>query len=64
MAPHYSRLTDEEKERNAYGLCLKYNYSSTANFKYPSSYPGVFKDIDVCRTRYLLVFYSLSSTKK
>ncbi|XP_065061196.1 5'-3' exoribonuclease 1-like [Rhopilema esculentum] len=49
MATHYSRLTDEEKERNSFGKCLKYSYSKDLNFVFPSTYPGVFKDIAVCK---------------
>jgi len=49
MGPRYPRLTDEERRRNSYGHCLKYQYSPELNFQFPSTYPGVFRDIDACR---------------
>lgn len=51
MERHYESLTDEEKFRNNFGRCLKYEYNSTLTFSYPSSYPGVFEDIRRCKVK-------------
>lgn len=49
MEPNYSKLTDEEIQRNEFGKCFKYTFNPELNFQYPSSYPGVFEDIRRCR---------------
>ncbi|XP_066932891.1 5'-3' exoribonuclease 1-like isoform X3 [Clytia hemisphaerica] len=49
MEECYLRLTDEEKERNSFGKCLKYTYDPNLNFIYPTSYPGVFEDVNRCK---------------
>ena len=51
MAAHYSSLTDEENERNSFGKCFQYSYDKNLNFTYPSSYPGLFKDIKSCKAK-------------
>ena len=51
MAAHYSSLTDEENERNSFGKCFQYSYNKNLNFTYPSSYPGLFKDIKSCKAK-------------
>ena len=51
MAKHYSSLTDEEKERNSFGKCFQYSYDKNLNFNYPTSYPGIFEDINSCKAK-------------
>ena len=51
MERHYESLTDEEKLRNSFGRCLKYQYDGEMNFIYPTSYAGVFEDIRRCRAK-------------
>ena len=53
MAAHYSRLTEEEKQRNSFGKCFQYSYDKNLNFTYPSPYPGVniFEDINSCKAK-------------
>jgi len=41
-------LTDRERQRNEFGVSLKFTYSADTNFTYPSSWPGVFADIQGC----------------
>lgn len=41
-------LTPEEKERNGFGVSLKFTYSPDVQFVYPSSLPGVFPDLPNC----------------
>ncbi|XP_022099990.1 5'-3' exoribonuclease 1-like [Acanthaster planci] len=45
-------LTDEERSRNQHGPHLKHTYDKTLNYKYLSSLPGHFPDINACRVRY------------
>ena len=42
-------LTDDERARNQFGVTLKFAYSTDTRFTYPSSWPGVFGDIQNCR---------------
>eukprot|EP00794_Sanderia_malayensis_P014879 gene14879-16425_t len=51
MKTHNMRLTDEEKARNSYGSCMKYNYSDHIEYCFPSTFPGVFNDIEPCRAK-------------
>lgn len=48
MDVDYERLTDEEKLRNQFGKCFKYNFNANINFVYRSSFPGVFEDVKRC----------------
>ena len=57
MSPLYSRLTEEELNRNKHGPCLLYTYDSTLNFPVSSSLPGKFPDLSCCHARY--EFYTL-----
>lgn len=42
------RLTASEKERNSFGITLKFSYSPAVDELYPSSMPGIFPDIRNC----------------
>lgn len=48
MATREHLLTAEEKARNDFGVTLKFTYSPSIEFTYPSSLPGVFPDIPYC----------------
>lgn len=48
MKPKDSMLSEAEKTRNEFGVTLKYTYSSEMNYIYPSSFPGLFPDIQHC----------------
>lgn len=41
-------LTPDEKTRNEFGVTLKFTYSPSIEYVYPSSLPGVFPDIPNC----------------
>jgi 5'-3' exoribonuclease 1 len=41
-------LTPEERARNDFGVTLKFTYSPSIEFTYPSSLPGIFPDIPYC----------------
>lgn len=41
-------LSPEEKERNGFGVSLKFTYSPDVQYVYPSSLPGVFPDVPNC----------------
>lgn len=41
-------LSPEEKERNGFGVSLKFTYSPDIQFVYPSSLPGIFPDLPNC----------------
>ena len=49
MATKNDSLEVDEKQRNGFGVALKFTYSSEVNFTYPSSMPGVFPEIPHCR---------------
>ena len=42
-------LSSSEKERNEFGVTLKFTYSPGVEFMYPSSLVGIFPDIPRCR---------------
>lgn len=42
-------LTPRERERNSFGITLKFSYSPSVDELYPSSMPGIFPDISHCR---------------
>lgn len=42
-------LTEDQRNRNEFGVTLKYSYSSEVNFTFLSSLPGIFNDISNCR---------------
>src|SRR5271156_2922294 len=48
MATKELLLTPEERARNEFGVTLKFTYSPSIEFTYPSSLPGVFPDIPYC----------------
>lgn len=49
MKPKDALLSAEEKERNEFGVTLKFTYSPSVDFTYPSSLSGIFPDITHCR---------------
>ena len=51
MSPLYSRLTEEELNRNKHGPCLLYTYDPNLSFLVPSSLPGKFPDVSFCHAR-------------
>ena len=62
MSPLYSRLTEEELNRNKHGPCLLYTYDSTLNFPVSSSMPGKFPDLSCCHARYEFSWHEHSDT--
>lgn len=48
MGPRDQQLTPAEKERNEFGVSLKFTYSQNVQYTYPSSLVGVFPDIPYC----------------
>ena len=62
MSPLYSRLTEEELNRNKHGPCLLYTYDSTLNFPVSSSLPGKFPDLSCCHARYEFLWHKHSDT--
>jgi len=48
MAPRDSLLSDDEKRRNDFGVSLKFTYSDTVDYTYPSSMTGIFPDLQHC----------------
>ncbi|KAF7331483.1 5'-3' exoribonuclease 1 [Mycena kentingensis (nom. inval.)] len=48
MQPRESRLTDEEKRRNAFGSSTKFSYNQGEPTIYPSSLPGFFPPLNRC----------------
>lgn len=48
MATREHLLTPEERARNTFGVTLKFTYSPSVEFVYPSSLPGIFPDIPYC----------------
>lgn len=42
-------LTEDERQRNSFGVTLKFSFSPNVNEIYSSSMPGVFPDIEHCR---------------
>lgn len=49
MSTKEHALTEAEKERNEFGVTLKFTYSPDTQYIYPSSLVGVFPDIQNCR---------------
>lgn len=49
MAPKNELLSADEAGRNGFGVSLKFTYDPDVNFTYPSSMPGVFPEIPMCR---------------
>lgn len=49
MATKEDGLTDDEKNRNSFGVSLKFTYSDEVDFIFPSSLPGIFPDLPHCR---------------
>ena len=49
MATKDHGLSEDERKRNEFGVTLKFSYSESASFTYPSSIPGIFNDIPNCR---------------
>lgn len=62
MSPLYSRLTEEELNRNKHGPCLLYTFDSTLNFPVSSSLPGKFPDLSCCHARYEFLWHEHSDT--
>ena len=48
MATKDHLLTADEKQRNSFGVSLKFTYSPELDFTYPSSLAGVFPDLAHC----------------
>lgn len=48
MATKDHLLTEDERNRNEFGVSLKFTYSSDVSYTYPSSLPGTFNDIPNC----------------
>lgn len=49
MAPKNAMLSADEARRNEFGVSLKFAYSPTVDYTFPSSLPGVFPDLEHCR---------------
>jgi 5'-3' exoribonuclease 1 len=49
MGPCNALLSPEERNRNEFGVSLKFTYDPTLDFTYPSSMVGIFPDIPHCR---------------
>jgi 5'-3' exoribonuclease 1 len=48
MAPKNKLLSEAEKNRNEFGVTLKFTHASNVDFTYPSSLVGIFPDIPHC----------------
>ena len=48
MQTRESHLSDDERQRNEFGVSLKFSYAPDTNFTYPSSLVGIFPDIPYC----------------
>ena len=48
MMPRDQKLSPAEKERNEFGVSLRFTYSPNVQYTYPSSLVGVFPDIPHC----------------
>lgn len=48
MSTREQFLTPEEKQRNSYGVSLKFTHDHTLDYVYPSSLPGIFPDLEHC----------------
>ena len=49
MKPKDSLLSRAEKDRNEFGVTLKFTYAPEMDFTYPSSLVGIFPDLPHCR---------------
>lgn len=49
MAPKNALLSEVEKQRNEFGVTLKFAYDPDIEFTYPSSLVGIFPDLAHCR---------------
>ncbi|CAN9216535.1 unnamed protein product [Alternaria alternata] len=49
MATKENDLTPDEKQRNSFGVSLKFTYAKDLDFIYQSSLPGVFPDLPHCK---------------
>jgi 5'-3' exoribonuclease 1 len=49
MATKENDLTPDEKQRNSFGVSLKFTYAKDLDFVYQSSLPGVFPDLPHCK---------------
>lgn len=49
MASKDALLSDAEKQRNSFGVSLKFTYAAGVDYTYPSSLPGIFPDLEHCR---------------
>lgn len=48
MGPREHLLTQEERDRNDFGVTLKFTYSPDVDYTYLSSLPGVFPEVEHC----------------
>jgi 5'-3' exoribonuclease 1 len=48
MGPRDALLSQAEKDRNEFGVSLKFSYSPDASYTYPSSLAGIFPDLPNC----------------
>src|ERR1700742_3721521 len=48
MATRDHLLLPEERERNSFGVSLKFTHDQSLDYVYPSSLPGVFPDLEHC----------------
>jgi 5'-3' exoribonuclease 1 len=48
MATKDHLLTADERERNSFGVSLKFTHDQSLDYIYPSSLPGVFPDLENC----------------
>ncbi|KAI9781935.1 MAG: hypothetical protein M1835_004143 [Candelina submexicana] len=48
MATKEHLLSQEERARNEFGVTLKFSYAPNLDFTYPSSFNGVFPDLEHC----------------
>ncbi|KAK3062919.1 exonuclease II Exo2, partial [Teratosphaeriaceae sp. CCFEE 6253] len=49
MASKDVLLSQAEKQRNEFGVSLKFVYDAMVDYTYPSSLPGIFPDLEHCR---------------
>lgn len=49
MAPRDALLSEDEKRRNDFGVPIKFTFSDTVDYTYPSSLVGVFPDLPHCK---------------
>lgn len=49
MATKDPLLSEDQKQRNSFGVTLKFTYADGVDYTYPSSLPGIFPDLEHCR---------------